>query len=105
LFSFNLSNTTIKVRVKQTKLSSVNGISIKVKGWLKRKPKYSNEISLRMRIEDIIKRYGAEFVEINQKLKFILDVCLLSELGFTLQEINDNLIRKNNKYRREIGFS
>lgn len=121
---------------------SSSELSDRVKKWLERKLKYSNEVSLKMRIEDIIKRYGAvlriiikdptvfaqkvadtrnyrthfsedlrpkaakgaEFVGINQKLKFTLDVCLLSELGFTLEEINNNLIKKNLNYQHEIGF-
>ncbi len=46
---------------------------------------------------------GQELYQLVQKLSLVLDICLLGELGFNAQQIND-LIERNYRYQQEVGL-
>jgi len=109
------------------------------KGWLKSKLAYSNEPSLRERLNEVFDKHleiankcmenkrafiqkvvdtrnylthygsrlkaraatGEELFHITQKLRILLQICLLTELGFSLEEIKGFFFR-NYRYRQEF---
>ncbi len=44
---------------------------------------------------------GEDLYRLTQKLKICLEICLLTELGFSLEEIKD-LFSRNRKYQHEF---